>query len=364
MSNAANLAVSRAEEEIASRLADATPEAAANLRELADAAPDKATRKSARRALYLLSQKGVVPPAKASASHDVVPTQNPKSKIQNSQRAWASAFDGAGNRLLLVLLPGTDSGSPTLAQILLNDETGVADWGGQRMTPREVEPKIAEYLAQLDQGLALAEIEPDYARFLVRHSRDRTRQMGRRTPAGFIEIANRIGEPEQTYAISPIYSRVHAEAIRADETISHDAADLFALSWLDAWFFPAEEAAPWTLAWSTSELLPDMERGERQAAIISEASPYLMNDASATLYARRLEESADILLRRNQSDAAHLALYHALTLRDDAPLVENSFARALVQRTIEAALALDREARLAALGRGQLPTFPGGPVPD
>lgn len=346
-------------QEIAARLAEATPDAATRIRDIADTASDKATVKAARRALYLLSQRGIVPMQGSGGRGQGPDTpnadaiENPKSKIENLQ-GWASAFDGAGNQMLLLALPGPPGTLPVLAQALLNDEEGLRDWGAYRRTRRDIDASIAEYLDRIHDGIALAEIEPDYARWLIRAARDLTRQRGQQTPPGFLDYAARIGEPARAYPSAPVYARVSEDAIRANADISRDAADLFAQEWFDAWFLPAEEAAPWIMQWEGSELLNDAERLERQSALVTDALPALFDSGLARRYARRLEDSADVLLRRDQTEAAQQALYHALTLRDNLPLAENSFVRTLVQRTVEAAVALDREARLQALYQGRV----------
>src|SRR5215471_7433528 len=105
-------------EQIAALLAEATPEAANQLLELSETTPDKETRKAARRALYQLSQRGIKPTSYVPSTDSTVSPRD----AQDTLTIYASAYDGAGNRLLLLVLQDPDGGSPILAQLLINDE--------------------------------------------------------------------------------------------------------------------------------------------------------------------------------------------------------------------------------------------------
>src|SRR5207244_9374746 len=93
-------------ERIAALLAEGTPEAAWALQEIAETTMDKAARKEARRALYRLRLAGILPPERtAEPVRDEARTEE-----RETLQAWASAFDGAGNRLLFLALPDPHGG--------------------------------------------------------------------------------------------------------------------------------------------------------------------------------------------------------------------------------------------------------------
>lgn len=333
--------------EIDALLKQATPEAAAQLQDISETASDKDTRKAAKRALYLLSQKHILPPERTSRPAGNIEDQKSKTETPDALRAFASAFDGAGNRLLIFLVPQAYGGNPLLTNILINDEIGVRNYGGKRLPRREIETQIAEMQSGMERGLVIAEIEPDYGRFLLSEARAINQQRGTMTPAGFLELLPLVGSPRQEYEQPAVYETVSAEEILADTSLSHDAQKLFDATWFEPWFLDVEAATPW-LYRLMQELespieLPESAKLERREKVISEAAEALLTPRVRGLYVRRLEETADVLRRRGETETAHTALYHALQLAQEKPVADVPFARALVDRSIGAAYFMLRE---------------------
>ena len=322
-------------------LAESTTDAAARLRDLAETTSEKDTRKAARRALYLLSQKGVVPPATIIPSAAASLT----TKARPPLTAWASAYDGAGNRLLFLSWPNADGGSPTFLQALLNDAEGVRDMETRRATRRDLDERIQGFAAQLESGIALAEIAPDYGRFLIHQARTRSREQRRMTPTGFIDLLNVIGEPENDYPTAPVWEQMTEEAVRADME-APPAADLFKLPWFEPWFLDVNDVVPWLS--DVYEVIGDKNLSEDaqeqgMEAVAQNAARDLFNADVKAQYVRRLEENADILLRRGREMEARQTLHNALALRDVATAAESEFAVLLVQRTMQAAIEMMRQ---------------------
>lgn len=314
-----------------------TPEAATRLRQLAEAAGDKETRKVAKRALYRLSQRGIFP-----ETQEAVVAQTDTGKVSDRLRAYASAFDGAGNQLLFLVVPDPDGGNPTLIQTILNDTEGVTSVDGLRMKRKDLEDRIGRFLEQLEAGLALAEIEGDYGRWLLDQARAINRQRGVPTPRGFLAWFQRVGEPRHAYEAVPIYSHISAEEVIADTSLSHAPADFFMLPWFDAWFLALDEIVPWFGPWvnaGVSELeLSDSVIRERQDRVLDEATPRLITPEARARYQRRLELSAYVLYRRGQEATARRTLYFAQVLASEALVEQIPFARIVVERTLLAAV--------------------------
>ena len=324
-------------------LAEGTTNAAARLRDLAETTSDKNTRKAARRALYLLSQKGIKPP---DATEDLTSiTAASAAKSRPLLTAWASAYDGAGNRLLFLAWPSSDGGSPTFLQTLLNDEEGVRDMETRRLPRRELDERLKGFEAQLEGGIALAEIAPDYGRFLLHQARQRSQQARRMTPTGFIDLLTTIGEPEQSYTMAPVWERVPKDEIRASSD-AFPAADLFKLPWFEAWFLDVNDVVPWLS--DVYEVIGDentSEDAKKQGleAVAHNAATELFDEDLKNRYIRRLEETADVLARRGRETEARQALRHALDLRHAASAADFAFAVLLVQRTMQAAVEMTRQ---------------------
>ncbi len=322
-------------------VAEATPEAAEELYRLAETGADKESRKAARRALYRLKQIGVEPPQVPA-----VPTSRPVAAPPRL-RAFASAYDGEGNRLIVPILPDPDHGSPTLAQVLVSDTEGVRELDGARLGRSVLEDRLTRYADQLELGLAIAEIEGDYARHLLTEFRAINRQRRTPTPAGFMEIVARLGTPERDWSEPPIYAALSADEVLTDESLPRDAETLFALPWFRAWFLDEEPIWPWIrrigdLSESPIQTTEEVRR-ERVERIASEAVDTLIDADLRARYTRRLEETADILLRCDKPLPARQALYHALQLKTDRLTHDLSFARDLFWRSVFAVVQMAEE---------------------
>lgn len=321
---------------------DASPASVERLQDIERAATDRETRKAARRALYRMSQSGVAI-GPASSRHN--PATLAAVPPEDTLRAFVSACDGAGNQLLLYLVPGPDGGSPTLVQILTNDLEGVKEINTLKIRHREVKDRIERFSAQLDTGLAIAEVEPNYGRWLLAKSRSLNASLSRRSPKGVLEWLPKIGETQEEYS-SPAFSRVTAAEIVDDAAIPHDPKELFALPWFEPWFFAAEDTMPWLPEWEqlTADAgeNPSDDIQKRMQEIVADAANGLMANDMREIYIHRLEQTADVLWRRGKVAEAKQALWQSISLNTEAEAASIPFAREISFRTLGAALEMVR----------------------
>ncbi len=324
-------------------------DSADKLQELESTSAQREVRKAARKALYRLSQTGIVPTRRQA----LIVTAR-----VDDLRAFASAFDGAGNRLILFLVPDPDGGSSTLLQILTNDMEGVKDCESLKIRRREVQERVDRIVAQVDTGLAVAEIEPEYGRLLLARSRALGASQSKRSPAALLPWMSKIGEPATGStaesigdAVAPIYTHVSEEALRDDDTMPTDPVELFKLSWFEPWFFAADETMPWLPRWeqalAEAPENTNPEPGTPLDEIISEAAVGLMTDRMTKPYVRRLEETANVLwLCGKQAEAKQVA-FHAVTLKaaDPQNIAAVPFAHEIARRTLGAAFEMVRAYR-------------------
>lgn len=327
-------------ERIDALLKEATPEAATTLTELAEHTPSKEIRKAARRALYLLGERGIKPVPEVA---DAVLEADPVDPL----RCYATNFDGAGNRVLFFELTPPEGGSITAVQMLVNDVNGLRDSDVSRITQRSLRERLLKLEELQSEGLAFVEIPADYGRWLLSEARELLRLRNRPSPAGVMELLPRIGAPKHDYLVSPIYDSVSAESVLADETVARDPAELIALKWFESWFFEVSEVARWMDAWRRLTADPsdegDAETVREREEIVSEVTTTLFTPATRQRYVRRLEETADILWRVSREAEARMALYHAQMLAQDAPVATVPFARLLAERTLMAGLIVQEE---------------------
>jgi hypothetical protein len=335
--------------ELIEKLASEGSHASANkLDELERSSPQREIRKAARKALYRLSQIGILP-----SRREKLNVTQPASV--ETLRAFASAFDGAGNRLILFLVPDPDGGSSTLLQIRTNDTQGVETCDSLKIRRREQEERVNIIESQVETGLAVAEIDPDYGRRLLARSRALGASLSRRSPAALLSWLGKIGEASGGSTAEsidedppPIYTHVTEEAIRSDDSISTDALELFKLSWFEPWFFAAEDTMPWLPRWEQALVEAgdnsDAAPNASQDQIISEAAARLMTDTMRKLYVYRLEETADVLWRCGKVAEAKQAVYHAIILKSSGSdnVAAIPFVHEIARRTLGAAFEMVR----------------------
>jgi len=338
--------------EIERFLAEATPDAAARLGAIARAA-GKDERKAARRALYLLSQRGVMPANESDAAQREPENAPPRDAL----RVWASAYDGAGNRLFLAVLASSEGGSSSAAQLIANDELGIREFGTDRKRPREIEHIVANLEGRIDEGLVVAEIEPDYARQCIEGFRAINQARFTRTPAGFVEFHAQMGSPPSQPMPQPVHAALESDTTAPAESVPADPGALFKLPWFEPWFFAAEDMAPWLARWieidESTIAGAEKIRGDRQRAIVLEVATALFDARMRSLYIVRLEESADVLRRRGRITEARQAMLHAKSLKEDRPAAEIPFCEAIAARTLEAAAEMIAARRKQAVEASQ-----------
>ena len=328
-------------ERIAALLAIADADAAGELLRIAETTNSKESRKAARRALYLLSQKHITPSAPIGRSAPV-----PVSHFRKEPTpfvAYASSVDGAGNSTVSIVVTDPDSGSPLLYQVLLNDEVGIRDYFIERISRRALQAHAEMLFAQLDDGIAFAEIEVDYAIQQIRDTREINRSLGTQSPSGFLDVVEALGEPKETTSVSAVHDKLYTvfskEDLLSDISFSASPEAFFDLLWFHSWFLPAELMLPWINATDEGEFGEIVGKGDRNSALkrmVATASSVLMDQELCDRYVYRLEASADILSRRGRTMEARFALYHALNLREKGS--ESHFATTLIGRTAIAAL--------------------------
>jgi hypothetical protein len=338
-------------ERVEALLKEATIESATALAELERQAGDKESRKAARRALYLLSMRGIRPTPAVLTGEAL-----PDDPAPETLRAYASGFDGAGNRILFFEIAGPDGGKPTAVQMLVNDQTGLQTCDSARLDRRELRRRIQQLEQLPAEGLAFVEITPDYGRWLLEEARELLRRQNKPSPAGVLELLPRIGVPRHDYLISPVYDSISVETLNADEAIERDPKALFELTWFENWFFAVEDVlralSDWENATDTLDASPDEKAAAERELIVREVTTDLFTPGVRTRYVRRLEETADILWRLSHTNEAKMALIHAQALAGDAPVAEAPFARALVERTLIAGLAVMKEKRAERARQG------------
>lgn len=321
-------------------LLEGTQESVDALAEIERDAATKEIRKQARRALYLLSNRGLRPAAAVSAP----PAAEPRSRATETLHAIGSAVDGAGNRLFYLVLAGSSEAKPVAVRLLCNDLIGIRDMQIYREAFSEL-TKMSQYLLDSTE-LLMSSLSPDHVRNRIADYRERNRKQFTSTPAGFLDIVSRIGDPEHRPDTPAVYDGIDREALQADTEYPHEAAALFEAEWFAPWFLDIKDLGPWierTTRLDTPEVVFGANLKEaRKRAIVLDAAEKLLEGEMRAIYASRLEDTADVLLRRGETRVGRQALFHALQLRSDKPISAVEFAEVICNRTIVAGIEMLR----------------------
>jgi len=316
-----------------------TQDAANELLALTETLDDKSAVKAAKRALYLLSQKGIVPEPKTPK-----PEAKPEVQTENV-RVYASSYDGEGNSLMLFVEPDKDGGSPYVTQVLVNDQSGIRNFGGGKLSRQELNERVTRFQSQLDNGIAFVEILPEEGRRVLQQVQSVHNSSRGRTPRGFAEWATKLGvqkgKPETLLTLSD-------ELTTAESDTEPEADALFNLPYFETWFFDQSLGIGLLNNLSqTGKVGNDVSEEERNAALLQ-----VMRNAATDIFAptvrevfrKRLEYSASILWRLDKKDEAALALAHARKLQSETPSADIAFARTLCERTMWAAYEMHKRA--------------------
>jgi hypothetical protein len=318
-----------------------SPEAAAHLRNLAEA-PDKAVSKAARRALYVLKQSGIEPPPAA-----LTPQEEPQAPASNfAHQAYLTNVAGNGNQMLLFVQDDPYGGWPRLITFLINYGTGLVALGSNKVSRKDLDSAL-EGLRTKEAGL-LGEAPVDYGRYLLNEAVARTRACHGTTPKGFLDLMERVGEPQKEFVQPLIYDYYSLDSLLNDPAVPHDPEGLFESVNFRAWLLEVQDVLPWEEKfWESVQTALALDHNQRTKLgdkVVDEAADALLGGAKFTDMRRRLEEQALVLHLAGHPEEARRTLYHAVSMNEAQPPHENPFARILTLRSIHLVLALKAEA--------------------
>jgi hypothetical protein len=317
-----------------------TPDAAARLREIGRGG-DKAAAKEARRILHAFKLAGIEPPAEEPAP---APAQ-PGRTANVARQAWLTNVAGNGNQMLVFVQEDPHGGSPRFITFLTHFTRGLVAFGGSKVTRQELQYALNS-LREKDTSL-LVEAPVEYARHLLAEAMERTRRVQGTTPKGVLEWLERVGPPQEEHPRPAIYTVLDGEAIRQDQTISHDPGRLFEEPLFRAWFLDVQDVLPWEERYwdsvRTSLALDQVQRERLGDKVVDEAADTLFTPEMKHEWRRRLEEQAHVLHLEGEETLAKQALYHAAGISEEQAGSVNPFLRFVTLRSIHLVLALKAE---------------------
>lgn len=286
---------------------------------------DRGVRRGARRALYRLSQRGVVPPEPAPATRPVVARA-----AERPVRAWVSGIDGTGARAAWILFEGA-WGAFRLCSLIVSDTEGILDAAGGDITKKRLDRELAELRAT--QKLPWVESDPARVVGLVADALAIHEAAGTPVPAAFARWRPLFeGAPRPAPPALP----------EPDGALVERAPELLELPEMSGWFID-----PATVQTDALEMLESREsrlvvsdqiRAEREDSLVSRVVERELTPRAREVWARRLTEMALIFEATDRAGAAELARAAATALVDEAREIRrHPFARALARRGLDVA---------------------------
>lgn len=294
------------------------------LTRLAAAPADRAVRRAARRALYRLSQRGVM--AAAAPTRPLVERQS-----ERASRAWLSGIDGSGSRAAWIVFEGAYSGL-RLCSLILNDTLGVTEVAGGDITRKRLERELATLRAS--QKLPWVETDPARAVGLVAEALALHEARQTSPPAAFA--------PWRPSFVGASPAPPPALPADADPALVERSASLLERPELAGWFLDPEtvqsDAVELLESRESRLVLSDQLKAEREDAIVGRVVEREFQEAMSARFTRRLGEMALIFEAAGDPEAAALAGAAARSLAEGRPEPRrHPFVRALATRALEVA---------------------------
>jgi hypothetical protein len=312
----------------------ADPGAAAMLVEM-EAGASGALRREIRRSIFKLRQRGV-------EVHEPVrePSKAPAPAPSDAGlSAFMSPIDAEGAQIVWLVKARPQGGVLRLWALISEDE-GLAGVQNHSLTRREFKTQREELEKQA--SVKLIEIDARLADFIVCDAYRRTPESRRGQVGNFYALRTEVtGAPPPTDYQNPIYSHLAAEAA------AEPSADLMKEPEIAEIRIPVEQLKPYVdevnRAQESVLVVSRASQSERIMGAVEKAIAELLSGERAQLLRRRLEITAEYLLKTGRRQAAGWAVAAAARIRDGAELKQVAFFRTLVQAQLAALIAQETE---------------------
>lgn len=326
--------------EIIDRLNKRTNIDAANaLQRIVDTCESKVTVKSAKRALYVLKEKGIVPDA--VEEEETTTSAISLSENEDPDRAYASSFDSFGGRLVMLTFPAMSR--ILVCQGSIDEAKGLVHFNANEM-PRK---RFREFFRELKERVAnraystLGEIDPVHCRWLFQRAYEKTVTAGKLIPSEFKSVRYRLKinaeyDPQKHYS----------DIVESDKSklmlYENNADDIFALQEVGVWIIQKEKLFPYVkryvdLAESKFIVNDEQRREQLDEAVVKYAREYF-TEARVETILHRLRETALVLQGLNRKEVASAVFTLAESIENHADLSPHPFFISFMIRSIIGAI--------------------------
>lgn len=269
-------------------------------------AGDRATRKTAGKALHALRSRGLPVPQARPASPRKIAIGRPA-----APPSWMTHHDYTG-AALTILGEWDASYGPFFVLAVESEERGLQLSDVVRGASRKMERELIREMHLEDKGVP---IEADVARALIASAVRRTRAAGRPLPEGWARVAPFVEGADQDLATPSI--ELAGDPLRQLFSTPPELALVIA-DWLPEGGAFNETALALHTAATSPLAVNDRQRAEFVANALSRHMDTWFDAGRRAAWALRFERAALLLERRGQEGPARVALAAARVLRDES----------------------------------------------
>ena len=311
----------------------ATHESLQLIREIEATAADKDVKKEIKRALFKLSQKGIVVPQPAAAEKKPAPLFEREYEIE----AYMSAVDGGGGRLVWIAKPQPKRGLQVI-QAMVHDREGLVRFGGVQMKRKELRAMADEIKQQ--HGVTMIAVPWEFADRMIYEGYERAKARG---PSGqsdlsdFHAIRSVIGTGKPKPVPHPVYQKLGTEDFR-EGAWREQSRRLLEEPELRYWVIVDEWVqdclAALHEAQSSPLVLNPVQKEERLASVVRDAVKTLCAGENGQAFKRRMEDMALYFAETGRIDEAKLSLAVAQQVGEGDPgPLDIAFLTGLMQKS-------------------------------
>ncbi len=298
---------------------------------------DKKVRKVIKRSLYRLKGKGIA--VEEILSDKEKPILRPVQA--EPKEGLASGVDPHGHRLLWLIIPHPGRGL-TVMHGIISDQEGIIDFSRDEMTRKEFRSFFEEI--QEKNPFPFVEMEPSYVAFLFTQAYQLNLVKKGSPPQNYLPAKSEIESVKKDYAKPLVYAHLQAEEVAGDDWMLKKGADLLKMDAYSSWKIEEEQIRPYAdEVWEAEEskiVLNQAQKEARFQTIYLKALTDLFPEEKKSLFQRRLEEMAYVLLKLGKNEEAKISLAVAVDLGKPLnPIQPNPFLFQLVIKSIFSLLA-------------------------